>query len=88
MAFVNNRWVLAGLTSNGFACALPNYLGIYTRVSAFIPFIDANANISVPETTPVSVTTLNNQTGSNGSQNNMIDKFIFILILSCILLFS
>lgn len=40
MAFVNNRWVLAGVTSNGYGCARKGYPGLYTRVSHYVPFID------------------------------------------------
>ena len=40
MAFINRRWVLAGITSNGHGCAKPGYPGLYTRVSYFIPFIN------------------------------------------------
>lgn len=40
MTFVsNNVWVLAGLTSYGHECALPEYAGIYTRVAAFEDWI-------------------------------------------------
>jgi secreted trypsin-like serine protease len=42
MAFVNNRWVLAGLTSSGYGCAEAGYPGVYTRVSYFISFINHN----------------------------------------------
>lgn len=41
MAFVNNRWVLAGITSFGRGCGFQIYPGVYTRVSAFIPYIKA-----------------------------------------------
>ncbi|CAF4263140.1 unnamed protein product, partial [Rotaria socialis] len=46
MAFVNNTWVLAGLTSSGVGCARPGYSGIYTRVSDYIPFIEANVSFT------------------------------------------
>ncbi len=74
MAFVNDRWVLAGITSSGHECALPGYPGIYTRVSAFISFIDANANLSMSENY--------NQSGLNGSEGNIINKSILILMFA------
>ncbi len=86
MAFVNDRWILAGIISGGRGCADPGYLGVYTRVSAFISFIDTNANLSVSDTTTISITTFNNQTGLNGSESNIIlilmlsfSSFIFLL---------
>lgn len=39
MSFDGNRWVLAGLTSYGYECALAGYPGIYTNVAPFIDFI-------------------------------------------------
>jgi secreted trypsin-like serine protease len=32
-------WVLAGITSYGIGCALPNHAGVYTRVSTYIDWI-------------------------------------------------
>jgi secreted trypsin-like serine protease len=46
MSFVDNKWILAGLTSNGEGCARAGYPGIYTLVSNFISFINANVNFS------------------------------------------
>ena len=46
MAFVNNHWILAGITSSGIGCARAGYPGLYTRISAFIPFIESSMNTS------------------------------------------
>ncbi|CAF4733896.1 unnamed protein product, partial [Rotaria sp. Silwood1] len=54
MAFVNNSWVLAGITSEGIGCAEAGFLGLYTRVSYFISFINSNVNFPMAETTTVS----------------------------------
>jgi len=76
MAFVNNTWILAGLTSFGQGCAEAGYPGVYTRVSSFISFIDANFNSTVVETTSVALTT----TQSNHNEGNRINKSILILM--------
>ncbi|UJR14625.1 hypothetical protein I4U23_001619 [Adineta vaga] len=55
MSFVNNRWILAGITSFGDGCAEEGKPGIYTRVSHFIPFI--NSLVSFPTTTTTTTVT-------------------------------
>ena len=87
MSFVNNRWILAGITSNGIGCALAGYLGIYTRVSHFISFINSNVDFPVTETRTVSLAPSiikynNNSNQSNFRENNgnMINKSIMIVI--------
>ena len=62
MAFVNNRWILAGITSYGRGCAVAGYLGIYTRVSAFVEFIQSTINqTDSTMTTDLAVTTSTDQ---------------------------
>jgi len=94
MAFVDDRWVLAGITSSGNGCAQAGYPGVYTRVSAFISFIDSNINSLVTETTKISVPTsttkttkisvptsiTNNQPITIINHGNVIDKSVLILV--------
>jgi secreted trypsin-like serine protease len=40
MSFSNGVWFLSGIVSSGLGCARAGYPGIYTRVSAFIKFIE------------------------------------------------
>jgi secreted trypsin-like serine protease len=35
MIFVNKQWYIVGITSYGISCALSDYAGVYTRVSAY-----------------------------------------------------
>lgn len=40
----SNRWVLVGLTSGGYGCALPDFSGVYTRVAPFTDWIRSYVN--------------------------------------------
>lgn len=51
MAFQNNRWVVAGITSNGIGCALADYSSIYTRVSSYVSYIQSVLDSSSSATT-------------------------------------
>jgi secreted trypsin-like serine protease len=39
MFTTSNQWVLVGLISYGYGCALANYMGVYTRVAAYQDWI-------------------------------------------------
>jgi len=39
MAFVNNSWVLAGITSFSDGCARSDQPGVYTGVSSLVSFV-------------------------------------------------
>ena len=64
MAFVNNHWILVGLTSSGVGCARAGYLGLYTRVSAFVSFIESNVNRSIFVSTTASTTSSTRESSS------------------------
>lgn len=49
---------LAGVTSIGNDCGLPNYPGLYTRVTAFIPWIRQYADIPVSAPPPPTAVTV------------------------------
>ncbi|CAF0744463.1 unnamed protein product [Adineta ricciae] len=64
MAFVNNRWILAGITSAGNGCARVGQVGLYTRVSQLISFINSLVNLTVPSTISELTTTTTTATTS------------------------
>ncbi|CAF1635710.1 unnamed protein product [Adineta ricciae] len=99
MAFVNNRWVLAGITSAGNGCARVGQVGLYTRVSQLIRFINSLVNPTVASTISDLTTTtsfnmilIHNSTDLNGTiiEKNTaytLEKSVSISLISSILLF-
>lgn len=55
------RWVLAGVTSFGVGCGLATYPGIYTRISAMLPWIASRVPVAGTPGVPTAVSVL--QTG-------------------------
>ncbi|CAF1579661.1 unnamed protein product [Rotaria sp. Silwood1] len=51
MVFVNNSWVLVGITESLLGCGDAGLSGLYTRVSYFISFINSSINSLETETT-------------------------------------
>jgi secreted trypsin-like serine protease len=55
MQFSNKqqRWILTGIISYGYQCALRDYVGVYTRVSVYIDWIKSitgnDGIVTVPE---------------------------------------
>ncbi|CAF4762344.1 unnamed protein product, partial [Rotaria sp. Silwood2] len=78
MAFVNDRWQIVGITSNGYECALPGHSGIYTRVAYYIPFIET---IKDQNQTLYSSVTASTSNGFNRWQMQVIKNIVFIILL-------
>ena len=86
MAFYNNRWVLAGLTSFGIGCAEARYSGIYTRVSYFVPYIVSISNDSHVVSTTTATTVLISTSSVSPNQAIPIRQSIAAVIFTGVLL--
>ena len=71
MSYMNNRWIVAGLTSSGIGCARAGYPGIYTRVSSLISFIESTMHPQTP--------TKNNARNQRDIVYQSVLIFIFLL---------
>ena len=82
LAFKDNRWVLIGITSSGIGCALPNTPGLYTRVSAYIGYIESITGTSFTTTTGTT------ESGATIIGSNALTYPMNLLILFLFLYFS
>lgn len=92
MFFTNNVWVLAGLTSAGHGCAQAGYPGLYTRISAFVNFIENIINFHgiVAESTATTTTIQSSDQPADSSKTNNatnLDSFLYRLVSIFILCF-
>ena len=69
-------WILAGVTSYGRGCGLPDSAGVYTRVSAYTEWIQSIVK------TDGSVTIPQNAAGMGG----ISPLFVGLLLVSCLFL--
>ncbi len=79
------RYFLAGTTSFGIICADPRFPGVFTRISKYITWINANiTDTLLPEVTPLSPISGQQTSGqvsllADVFDNIMIDKVKFIM---------
>lgn len=86
MSFSDGRWVLAGITAAGVGCARVGHAAVYTRMSAFVNFVNDVINGGIAGSG--SQTTASSQSsGSATSSSNRFNPirfqqiFIFLVIL-------
>ncbi len=70
------QWMIAGITSYGRECGLSEYAGVYTRVSMYIDWIK-----SIVGKDGVVIA------GENGANRSTISHLLYIVLLSCFVLF-
>jgi secreted trypsin-like serine protease len=69
------QWMLAGVTSFGRGCGLPDYAGIYTRATMYIDWIKSTVGKD-------GVVFAGENSANIGTMSNML----FIVLLSCLVL--
>jgi secreted trypsin-like serine protease len=69
------QWMLAGVTSFGRGCGLPDYAGIYTRATMYIDWIKSTVGKD-------GVVIAGENSANIGTMSNML----FIVLLSCLVL--
>lgn len=84
MAFVNNRWVLVGITSYGYGCALAGYAGVYTRTSHYIEYIQSIINSPIETIPPLQpTTTLGLATVSSSTDRLFNNRWMIVIFILC-----
>lgn len=93
MAFVQGRWVVAGLTSYGDGCARPKSPGVYTRISSFvstIQYVLDNPSVAHNSYTTTAPGTTTSQTMNAASilfnDRQRFGRLIFQLWISVVML--